>query len=99
MVGLFVYLGSAGGAWAAAASVTGSSAGVAAVGAGQRARLLAATLRQASSTVAEPFAAVHFTRQHLITCQPTGNVLQVTRDVAALLWRKQRNKFIARIKN
>lgn len=77
--------GRAGCARAAAASVAGGRARVAAVRARQRARLLAAALRQAVPAVAEPFAAVHFTRQHLVTRQAAGNVLEVARDVAALL--------------
>lgn len=91
-----VYLGSAGCAWAAAASVAGGRARVAAVWVGQRARLLAAALRQAFPAVAEPFAAVHFTRQHPVTRQAAGNVLEVARDVAALLRMQETRLFYSR---
>lgn len=80
------YLGSAGGAWAAAALVTAGGAGVAAVWTGQRAGLLAAALgRQTLGPVADPPAAVHLARQRLVARQAAGDVLQVARDVAALL--------------
>lgn len=66
-----LYLGSAGGAWAAAAFMTGSGARVATVWTRQRAGLLAAASCQALAPVADPSAAVHFTGQRLITCQAT----------------------------
>lgn len=66
--------------------MAGSGARVAAVGTRERAGLLAAAaVRQALAPVAEPLAAVHFTRQRLVAHQAAGDVLQVTRDVAALL--------------
>lgn len=91
-----LYLGSAGGAWTVAAFMTGSRTRVAAVWTWQCAGLLAATFRYALCPVAQPPAAVHFTRQHLITCQATRDVLQMTWDVAALLRVKEKNAtFIA----
>lgn len=65
--------------------MTGSRARVAAVWTRQRARLLAAAFCQALSPVADPSAAVRFAGQHFIACQAARNVLQMTRDVAALL--------------
>ena len=79
------YLGGAGGAWAAAAFMTGSGARVAAVWTRQRAGLLAAAFCQTVAPVADPSAAVHLAGQGFVTRQATGNVLQVTGDVAALL--------------
>lgn len=58
---------------------------MAAVGSRQRAGLLAAAFGQTLLPVAEPFAAVRFTGQQLITRQTAGNVLQMAWDVAALL--------------
>lgn len=74
--------------------MTGSAARVAAVGARQRAGLLAAASRRALGPVADPSAAVHFTRQRLVTRQAAGNVLQVTRDVAALLWGRRKERHL-----
>lgn len=88
----FLYLGSAGGAWAAAAFMTGDPARVAAVWTRQGAGLLAAAFCQAVAAVANPFAAVHFAWQQFIARQAAGNVLQMTRDVAALLWVEGRKK-------
>lgn len=90
-----MYLGSAGGAWAAAAFMTGSGARVAAVWTRQRAGLPAAALCQAIAPVANPFAAVHFTWQGFITGQAARNVLQMTGDVAALLWVDRRVALIS----
>lgn len=84
-VQLLLYLGSAGGAGAAAAFMAGSGARVAAVWTGQCARLLAAALSQTLVPVADPSTAVEFTRQLFVTCQATRNVLQMTGNVAALL--------------
>lgn len=85
-----LYLGCAGGAWAAAAFMTGSGARVAAVWTRQHAGLLAAAFCQTLASVADPLAAVNFARQRFITRQAAGNVLQMTRDVAALLRRIKR---------
>lgn len=65
--------------------MTGSGARVAAVWTRQRAGLLAAAFCHALGPVADPSAAVHFTRHHFVTHQAAGDILQVTRDVAALL--------------
>lgn len=65
--------------------VTGSGARVAAVWTRQSAGLLAAGVWQAVSPVADAFAPVHVAGQCFVTCQTTGDVLQMTRDVAALL--------------
>lgn len=78
-------LGAAGGAWAAGALVAGGAARVAAVWTRQRAGLQAAAPPQTVAPVADPSAAVHLARQRFVTRQATGDVLQVTRDVAALL--------------
>lgn len=80
-----LYLGGAGGAWAAAAFMTGSGAWVATVCTRQQAGLLAASFCQTLAPVADPSAAVVLTQQRFITHQATRNVLQVTWDVAALL--------------
>lgn len=85
-----LYLGSAGSAWAAAAFMTGSGARVATVWTRQHAGLLAAAFCQALAPVTDPSAAVLFAWQHFIACQATGNVLQMTWDVAALLWARRR---------
>lgn len=58
---------------------------MAAVWTRQRAGLLAAAFWQALSPVADASAAVHFAGQHFIAHQATRNVLEMTRDVAALL--------------
>lgn len=50
-----------------------------------RAGLLARRLAHTLAAVADPTAAVHLTWKVFVTCQATGNVLQVARDVAALL--------------
>lgn len=84
--GSVLYLGSAGGAWAAAAFMTRSGARVATVWTRQHAGLLAATFCYAITPVANPSAAVHFTQQSFITRQATRNVLQMTWDVTAFLW-------------
>lgn len=47
--------------------------------------LLAAAVCRALAPVTDPSAAVLFTRQRLVTRQATGNVLQMTGDVASLL--------------
>lgn len=88
-----LYLGCAVGAWAAAALMTGSGARVAAVWTKQHAGLLAAAFCHTLTPVAQPSAAVHITWQRFITHQAAGNVLQMTWDVAALLWcqRKERH--------
>lgn len=65
--------------------MTGSSAWVAAVWTRQRAGLLAAAFWQALSPVTDAFAAVRLAGQRFITHQATRNVLEMTRDVAALL--------------
>lgn len=65
--------------------MTRGAAWVAALWTRQRAGLLAVTVWQTFATVADPSAAVHFTRQCFITGQATGDVLQVAWDVAALL--------------
>lgn len=65
--------------------MTGSSARVAAVWSRQRAGLLAAAFWQALSPVTDAFAAVRLAGQRFITHQATRNVLEMTRDVAALL--------------
>lgn len=78
-------LGSASSARAAVSFVARSSARVAAVRTRQQAGLLAVTVWQTVAAVADPSAAVHFTRQCFVTRQATGDVLQVARDVAALL--------------
>lgn len=65
--------------------MTGSGARVAAVWTRQHTGLLAAAVCQTLAPVADPSAAVVFTWQYFVACQATGNVLQVTRDVAALL--------------
>lgn len=86
------YLCSAGGARAAAAWMTGSGARVAAVWTRQHTGLLAAAVCQTLAPVADPSAAVVFTWQCFVACQATGNVLQVTRDVAALLWDRRKER-------
>lgn len=58
---------------------------MAAVWTRQRAGLLAAASCQTLAPVADLSAAVHLTWQLFVTRQATRNVLQVTRDVAALL--------------
>lgn len=65
--------------------MTGSGARVAAVWTRQHAGLLAAAFRQALASVADPLAAVNLARQRFVARQAAGDVLQVTRDVAALL--------------
>lgn len=86
LCGNVLYLGVAGGAWAAAAFMTGSGTRVTAVWTRQHAGLLAAAFCHTLASVADPSAAVHFAWQRFITHQPAGNVLQMTWDVAALLW-------------
>ncbi len=81
------YLGGAGGV-RAAAFMTGSGAWVAAVWTRRGAGLLAAAFCQTLAPVTDPSAAVLFTRQCFITRQAAGNVLQMARDVASLLWEK-----------
>ena len=82
------YLGSAGVAWAATALVAGGGAGVAAVGAWQHAGLAAGGFGQTLATVADTATAMQVARQHLVTDQAAGDVLQVAGDVAALLRRR-----------
>ena len=79
------YLGGAGVAGAAASHVTGGGAGVAAVGPRDGAGLAAAPLRQTFAAVTNALAVVHLAGQRLVAGQPTRDVLQVARDVAALL--------------
>jgi len=86
------YLGAAGGAWAAGALVAGGAARVAAVWTRQRAGLQAAAPPQTVAPVADPSAAVHLARQRFVTRQATGDVLQVTRDVAALLRAEEKRR-------
>ena len=70
--------------------MTGNSTRVATVWTRQRAGLLAAAFCQAVGPVADPSAAVHLTRQRFVTRQAARNVLQMTRDVAALLEVKEK---------
>lgn len=91
-----IYLGGAGGSWAAAAFVTGGGAGVTAVWAGQRAGLQAAAVRQALPPVADASAAMHLARQHFVTNQTARDVLKVAWDVAAFL-PSRRFSLIARL--
>lgn len=72
--------------------MTGDRARVAAVWTRQGAGLLAAAFCQAVAPVAHPFAAVHFAWQQFIAGQAAGNVLQMTGDVAALLWVEGKKK-------
>lgn len=65
--------------------MTGSGARVATFWTRQCAGLLAAAFCQTLAPVADPSAAVHFTWQSFITYQATGNVLQMTWNVATLL--------------
>lgn len=58
---------------------------MAAVWARQRARLQADAVCQALPPVADPSAAMRLARQRFVTHQTTGDVLEVARDVAALL--------------
>ena len=79
------YLGGAGVAGAAASCVAGGGAGVSAVGPRDGAGLAAPPLPQAVATVTDALAVVHLAGQRLVAGQPTRDVLQVARDVAALL--------------
>ena len=79
------HLGGAGVAGAAASCVAGGGAGVSAVGPCDGTGLAAAPVHQTVATVTDAPALVHLAGQRLVAGQPTRDVLQVARDVAALL--------------
>lgn len=65
--------------------MTGSGARVAAVWTRTHTGLLARRLTQTLAAVANTTAPVHFTRKIFVACQATRNVMEMARDVAALL--------------